>query len=95
MLPMQAKNNTVVKEPVVQEQSVLSVDEMKTVINDIKKISNSSNIKSVVGCLDVERKREKFFDKISNILVKFDKISITNEEYRLYFYLYSKRQQIT
>lgn len=63
--------------------SVLSLEEMKSVISDIKKMSNSSNMKSVVSSINVERKRSKFYEKVEVILKKFDDIKLDNNDERI------------
>ena len=68
---------------VIQDAKNLSVEEMKSTINEIKKITNSSNMKSVCGMLDVERKRVKFYEKVQIILEKFENIKLDNDNERL------------
>jgi len=63
-----------------KKKETLSVDEMKSVMNDIKKMSNSSNIKPVMGTLNYSRKREKFNEKVTKILKKLDSIDISDAD---------------
>ena len=83
MLPLNQAKQSTTEDAAVENPSILSMTDMKDIIKDMKKISNSTNVKGVVESLDVERKREKFYTKISNILVKFDLIDIKQEQERV------------
>lgn len=64
-------------------KNVLSTEELKTIVNDVKKLSNSSNMKSVMVSVNEERKRKKFYEKINIILDKFESIKMENDDDRL------------
>ena len=86
MLPVnpKAKENIMhTRKDEENEKPVLSMEEMKSVISDVRKMTNSSNMKKVVGSLDVQRKRQKFCMKVETILEKFGDIVLANNDERL------------
>ena len=87
MLSLQKAKSVDSTESRQEKKADMSPEEMKNVISDIKKMTNSSNMKSVVGTLNVERKRSKFYDKVEMILSRFDNIKLDddNEKIKILF----------
>ena len=61
----------------------LSMKEKKSIVLDIKQMSNSSNMKGVIENLDSQRKQQKFSEKIEIILKQFECIKLDKDDERM------------
>ena len=72
-----------VKEEREQAKVNLNNEEIQNMMKAIRNMTHSSNMQSVVGSLNLDRRRRKFVEKVEDILKKFENIKLDNDDERI------------